>query len=204
MSVYSYVLNDCLYLNITNRCNNACTFCIKFKSRHFEDKHELWLGKEPSAQEVLKSIEEDIAKHRQIVFCGYGEPLIRLETVKEIARTLKEKGAVIRIDTDGQANLFHGRNILPELAGLADEIYISLNAHDSATYQKLCRPVFGEKAFDAVKNFAEEANNIVPSVVLTAVELPSVDMEKCRAIAEKIGIGFKLRPYYEKNYQPVQ
>lgn len=203
MSVYSYELNDCLYLNITNRCNNACTFCIKYRARRFEDKHELWLGKEPSAEEVLKDI-GDPARYRQIVFCGYGEPLIRLAVTKEIARSLKEKGAVVRINTDGLANLFHGRNILPELSGLADEMYVSLNAPDAETYQKLCLPVFGKRAFNAIRSFSEEAIKVIPKVVLTAVELPSVDMEKCRAIAEKIGAGFKTRPYYEKSYLPVQ
>ncbi len=203
MNTHSYELKDNLYLNITNRCNNACAFCIKFKSRRFEDKHGLWLDKEPSVKDVLKDI-GDPAKYRHIVFCGYGEPLIRLGLVKELAKALKEKGATVRIDTDGQSNLFHGRNILPELAGLVDEIYISLNAHDADTYQKLCNPVFGKKAFEAVKKFAEEAKKIVPVVVLTAVDLPSVDLEKCRTIAEKIGVGFKTRPYYEKSYQPVQ
>ncbi len=203
MNAYHYELKDNLYLNITNRCNNSCVFCIKFKSRLFEDKHRLWLDKEPSAGDILKEV-GDPKKYRHIVFCGYGEPLIRLGLVKEIAKALKEKGAVIRIDTDGQANLFHGRNILPELAGLVDEIYISLNAHDAAAYEKLCRPVSGKRAFEAVKKFAEEAKKHIPVVVLTVVDLPSIEKDKCREIADKIGIEFKIRPYYEKSYQPVQ
>jgi TatD DNase family protein len=203
MGTYSYELNGNLYLNLTNRCNNSCAFCIKFRSRLFEDKHELWLDREPSAQDVLNDI-EDPKKYRHIVFCGYGEPLIRLQLVKELAKALKEKGATIRIDTDGQANLFHGRNILPELAGIVDEIYISLNAHDNETYQKLCRPVFGKKAYEAVKLFAGEAKKHIPTVVLTAVELPGVDLAACKIAAEKIGVDFKTRPYYEKAYQPVQ
>lgn len=203
MNVCSYELNDCLYLNITNRCNNACTFCIKYRARRFEDKHDLWLDNEPSSEEVLKSI-GDHTRYRQIVFCGYGEPLIRLAAVKEISGPLKEKGAMIRINTDGLANMFHGRNILPELSGLVDEIYISLNAQASETYQKLCRPVFGEKAFDAIKSFAEEAKKHIPTVVLTAVSLPGIDEDSCRMIADNIGVGFKMRPYYEKSYQPVQ
>jgi TatD DNase family protein len=203
MSVYSYQLNDSLYLNITNRCNNSCTFCIKFRSRLFEDVHELWMDREPSAEDVLKDI-SDPSKYRHIVFCGYGEPLIRLALVKDLSKALKDRGASIRIDTDGQASMFHGRNILPELAGLVDEMYISLNAHDAETYQKLCRSVFGQRAFDAVKRFAEEAKEHIPKVVLTAVDLPGSDMNKCRLIAESLGVEFKIRPYYEKNYKPIQ
>jgi len=199
MSHYTYELKNSLYINLTNRCNNICTFCIKFKNRKFEGAHDLWLTKEPTAEQVLSSV--DTSKtYDQAVFCGYGEPLIRLELLKQVAKLLKEKGLYIRIDTDGQANLFHGRNIIPELAGLIDEINISLNAQDSETYQKLCRPVFGKKAHSAIIDFAKAAQGIIPKVILTAVDLPTVDKEKCKQIADELGVEFKVRPYYEENY----
>ena len=140
MPHYTYELGDSLYINLTNRCNNTCAFCIKFKNRLFEGLHELWLDREPEAEEVIEKI-GDHSKYKHIVFCGYGEPLIRLETLKKIAAFLKEKGCYIRIDTDGLANLFHGRDVLPELKGLIDKINISLNAPDEKTYVKLCRPL---------------------------------------------------------------
>ncbi len=137
------------------------------------------------------------------MFCGYGEPLIRLETVKKIAGELKKSGAYIRIDTDGQANLFHGRNIIPELAGLIDELNISLNAQDSGTYEKLCRSVWGEKGYQAILDFAKkakEASPAIPKVVLSLVDLPSVDKEKCAQIAQSLGVELRVRPYYEETY----
>jgi len=201
MGAYVYELNGSLYINLTNRCNNSCTFCIKFKNRMFEGLHELWLDREPSPEEVISSA-GDASKYRHVVFCGYGEPLIRLEALKKVASFLKEKGAYVRIDTDGQANLFHGRNILPELKGLVDEINISLNAQDEKTYQKLCKSVYKEKAFKGILDFAKAAKEVIPKVILTAVELPGVDIEKCRGIAECIGADFKARPYYEENYRP--
>lgn len=200
MAAYIYELKDSLYINLTNRCNNTCAFCIKFKNRLFEGVHELWLDREPSAEEVIEQI-GDPSKYKQIVFCGYGEPLMRLEALKKIASHLKEKGAYVRIDTDGQANLFYGRNILQELKGLVDEINISLNAPDKKTYDKLCRSVYGEKAHQHILDFASAAKEIVPKVVLTAVGLPGVDTDKCRSIAESIGVDFKARPYYEENYK---
>lgn len=199
MDTYAYELNGSLYLNITNRCNNSCTFCIKYKNRNFEDKYSLWMDKEPSVEEIIRAI-GDTSAYKQIVFCGYGEPLIRLQTVIEVSKALKAKGASVRIDTDGQANLFHGRDITPLLEGSIDEIRISLNSPDAPAYQKLCRPVFEEKAFKAIVKFAEEAKKHIPSVALTAVDLPGVDMQKCKDIADKIGVDFKIRPYYEKNY----
>ena len=200
MDTYTYELKNSLYLNITNRCNNSCAFCIKYKSRDFNERYSLWLNKEPSAKEVLDRI-TDPSKYGQVVFCGYGEPLIRLEVVTEIARAMKDKGSYIRIDTDGQANLFHGRNILPYLSGLVDELNISLNAQDAGTYEKICRPVFGKTAYHAVLEFAKLAKDVIPKVVLTAVDLPSVDLEKCKRIADEIGVDFKARPYYETTFK---
>lgn len=199
MDTYIYELKDRLYLNITNRCNNTCTFCIKYMQRTFNENYSLWLTKEPSPQEIIKLV-PDLQKYKEIVFCGYGEPLIRLDAVKTIANEFKIKGTYLRIDTDGQANLFHGRNIIPELAGMIDELNISLNAQDAQTYGKLCRPIFGEKAYHSLIEFAKTAKGVIPKVVLTAVELPSVDMEKCSKIAADIGVEFKIRPYYETNY----
>ena len=200
MSTYTYELGDSLYINLTNRCNNSCTFCIKFRNRKFENKFDLWLEKEPSAREILDEI-HDVSKYRQIVFCGYGESLIRLGALKEIATELKAKGANIRIDTDGQANLFHGRDVLPELKGLVDEMNISLNAQDKETYNRLCRPVFSEDAYDSIKQFASKAKEHIPKVTLSVVGLQGVDADLCRAEADKIGVGFRLRPYYEETYK---
>ena len=202
MSSLTYELNGALYLNITNRCNNSCTFCIKYKNRAFEGKHDLWLTKEPSAEEVIKEI-GDPKKHTQVVFCGYGEPLIRLEVVKQVSKFLKDNGVYVRIDTDGQANLFHGRNIIPELAGLIDELNISLNAQDSQTYNKLCNSVWREKGYKAIIEFAKSAkisSPPIPKIVLSVVDLPTVDKEKCEKIADEIGVEMRVRPYYEESY----
>ncbi len=199
MNTYTYELGDNLYINLTNRCNNQCTFCIKFKKRNFEDKFDLWLTKEPTAAQVLEEIPDPL-KYKQIVFCGYGESLIRVDTLVSIAKHLKQKGSTIRIDTDGQANLFHGKNILPMLNGLVDEINISLNAQDSELYQKLCLPVYKDKAYQAILGFARLAKDYIPKVILTAVALPSVDSNACKNIAQEIGVEFKARQYYESSY----
>jgi TatD family-associated radical SAM protein len=116
----AYQLGDSLYLNITNRCTNACTFCIRYQARCFHGSFRLWLEHEPSVEEILEVI-GDPGRFKEIVFCGYGEPLIRLETVKEVASKLKlgirHSALGIRVDTNGHANLFYQRNILPELKG---------------------------------------------------------------------------------------
>ncbi len=191
----AYAIRNSLYLNITNRCTNACSFCAKF--RDFTVKgHPLQLQHEPNFEEVIAAI-GDPSPYDEVVFCGYGEPLLRVELVKEVAAWLKKKGKKVRINTDGQANLVHDRNILPELEGLVDAVSVSLNAADAETYLKICHSTFGEKAFEGVKDFIREALHYIPSVTASAVTVPGLDVEACRRVAEDLGATFRSREYNE-------
>ncbi|MDF1579855.1 MAG: YchF/TatD family DNA exonuclease [Desulfuromonadales bacterium] len=191
----AYAIRDSLYLNITNRCTNSCTFCAKFKDWTVKG-HQLKLEREPSVAEVRAAI-GDPSRFREVVFCGYGEPLLRIDLVKEIAAWLKEQGCKVRVNTDGQANLVHQRNILPELHGLIDTVSVSLNAADAATYQHWCRSRFGEQGYVAVKEFLTLAKAHIPEVIATAVALPGLDMAACRAAADETGVKFRAREYNE-------
>jgi TatD DNase family protein len=191
----AYRIRDSLYLNTTNRCTNACVFCAKFRDYTVKG-HCLKLDHEPDAAEVKKAI-GDPSRYKEVVFCGYGEPLLRLELVKEIARWLKDKGVRVRVNTDGQANLVYGRNILPELSGLVDAISVSLNAPDAETYQHICKSTFGQESYQAVLDFIREAKKHIPSVTASVVTLPDIDVEACRAIAEELGVKFRVRQYVE-------
>ena len=191
-----YPIRNSLYLNLTNRCSNLCTFCAK-KASYVVKGHDLELSREPSAEELVQAV-GDPQRYQEIVFCGFGEPLLRLETVKTVAAELKKKGARVRIDTDGQANLVYGRNILPELKGLVDAVSVSLNAESPEKYQRLCRSPFGEESFHGILDFIREAKKVIPEVVATIVEMPGVDVEACRRLAEEeLGVKFKRRAYDE-------
>ncbi|MFA4859006.1 MAG: TatD family nuclease-associated radical SAM protein [Candidatus Margulisiibacteriota bacterium] len=209
MSAFTYKIGNALYLNITNRCTNQCTFCIRYISKIFNGAHPLWLTQEPTEEELLKEI-GDPTQYDEIVFCGYGEPLIRLELVKSLCKKIaaaRETGRSaarspkIRINTNGSANLFHQRNILPELDGLVDEMHISLNAENAQKYAAICRPTYGEKAYPALLEFAREAKNHIPAVTFSVVDLPDIDKAACQRIANELGIGFRVRPYYELKYK---
>ncbi|PLX88333.1 MAG: radical SAM protein [Desulfuromonas sp.] len=191
----AYQIRDSLYLNITNRCTNACIFCAKFDDFVVKG-HELQLDHEPDASELKRAI-GDPTRYDEVVFCGYGEPLLRLDLVKEIARWLKGQGIKVRINTDGQANLVHGRNVLPELSGLVDAVSVSLNAPDRATYQMLCQSQFAEEGYQAVKDFLRQAMDYIPEVVASAVTYPGVDIDACRAVANELGVEFRVREYQE-------
>jgi TatD DNase family protein len=191
-----YAIRNSLYLNLTNRCSNRCTFCAKNTS-YLVKGHDLKLAREPSAEELIQAV-GDPRRYQEIVFCGFGEPLLRLDTVKVVAAELKKRGGRVRIDTDGQANLIYGRNILPELKGLVDALSVSLNAENAQKYHHLCRSPFGEKGFQGVLDFIREAKKVVPEVVATIVEMPGVDVEECRKLAEdELGVIFKRRAYDE-------
>lgn len=189
----TYQFGGSLYINITNRCTNDCLFCIRRTSEGI-GAYDLWLDHEPDLEETLAAVSET-GCYRESVFCGYGEPLVRAGLVLAAARELKKKGATVRINTNGQANLIHGRNIAAELKGLVDAVSISLNAADARTYVEICRPQAGAEAYTAVLEFTRECRLYVPKVVLTAVEWPGVDAEKCRTIASSLGAEFRLRRF---------
>ncbi len=198
----AYRIRNSLYLNITNQCTLSCVFCPKFddwmvKGHYLKNDHE------PTEEEILKAIEEvgDVNQFQEVVFCGFGESTLRLELLKSVAKTLKERskgGSRLRLDTEGLGNLVHRRNILPELAGLIDSVSVSLNAPDAKTYAKVCPSKFGEQAFPAVKEFILEAKKHIPTVVASAVGLPNMDIAAIKKIAEEdLGVPFRLRPYDE-------
>ena len=191
----AYQIRNSLYLNITNRCTNHCIFCAKFEDFVVKG-HELLLEREPTAEEVMQAI-GDASGFDEVVFCGYGEPLLRLELIKEVAGRLKQQGIKIRVNSDGQANLVHKRNILPELAGLVDAISVSLNAPNADEYQRLCQSGFGVEAFQAIKDFLRQAPEYIPEVIATAVTYPGVNIVACEQLAQELGVQFRAREYQE-------
>jgi len=193
--IITYRLEDSLYVNMTNRCSNRCEFCIRNFGDGISGSGSLWLDHEPTVGEVSADIIKNADGCREIVFCGYGEPLMRLDDV--IAVIKKVKPAInkpVRINTNGQADLIHGRKTAGELAGLADTVSISLNAPDAKGYDSICHSDYGEKSFDAVIRYAADCKKYVPNVVLSVVDvMPPDDIEKCRKIAERAGVGFRVR-----------
>ena len=185
-----YRIRDNLYLNITDRCTNRCSFCVRFHSDYVKG-HNLRLLDEPSEEELKDAI-GDPSRFREVVFCGYGEPLLRLEMVKSLARWIKERGGKVRINTNGHGNIVNRRNILPELHGIVDSLSVSLNAHDEEIYEKICSPVV-KGAFREVISFMREARQYIPHVQATVVQMEGVDTEKCREITDGLGITLRVR-----------
>ncbi len=191
--MYTYELKENLYINLTNKCTNKCSFCIKDISDGIGG-NTLWLEKEPETQEIIEAVGNPEG-YKEIVFCGFGEPLMRLEQVLEISRYIKKNYRVkIRLNTNGQANLMYGKDIIPLLEGLIDSVSVSLNAKNAEDYQKLCDSEYGEEAYYAVLDFIKECKEYIPEVIITVVDIMSPEeIRQCSAIAEELGVQFRVR-----------
>jgi TatD DNase family protein len=189
---FVYKIRNSLYINLTNRCTNDCTFCARGKS-YMVKGHNLKLEKEPSADDVIKLI-GDPSEYDEIVFCGYGEPLLRLDEVMTISKYVKEKGGRIRINTNGQANLIHKKNILESLKGLVDAISVSLNAENKEKYNEICHSIFGKDTYNEIKDFTIKAKKVIPKVSVSVVDMPGVDVSACEQVAkQELEVDFKVR-----------
>jgi TatD DNase family protein len=188
-----YTIGDNLYINLTNRCSCKCSFCIRFVTPVLAG-YDLTLEEEPSVEQILESI-PDPSIYTEIVFCGYGEPTMRLQELLEIAGKLKGRGASIRLNTNGHGSLINGRNIVPELINRIDALSVSLNAANARDYVDLCNPQAGEDAFHATVDFILEALKNGLPVTATAVDIPGLDIDKVETLAKSLGAKWRLRMY---------
>lgn len=207
MNTYVYSIEDdaentqTLYVNLTNKCSNACVFCIRTTVDDIKGKN-MWLENEDfSAEDVLRQF-ENFNTPEEVVFCGFGEPLMKFDILKEVAINLKQKGIKIRINTNGTGNIISKKNIVPELAKFTDEISISLNAPTKEQYDKISKPKF-ENTFAEMLDFAKKSveNNI--KTTLTVVDKHpdyTLDLDDCRKIANEIGAEFRVREWLNKGY----
>ena len=207
----AYLLDGKVYINLTNRCTNTCIFCLR------NDKDDvcgqtLWLDDENiTAKDVITQFEKTIqplnhstVQPMEITFCGYGEPLLKLDLLKEAAKYLKEKypNIKLRINTNGHANFVHKRNVAEELKGLIDTISVSLNGSNEEEYNRLSQPSF-ENAYEEVKQFIKSCVDAKINTVATIVDGykgQHLDIEKCKQIADSLGATFRVREWIQNGY----
>ena len=202
----TYEYEGALYVNLTNKCNCACEFCLRHGKAQgsIYTQDSPWLEREPTRQEALDSfLSRDIPSYREIVFCGYGEPTYRLDDLLWLVDQLKERFGdalpPVRINTNGHANLIHGRDVCPDLKGRIDTLSISLNADNAADYTALCHPQQGEQAYQAMLDFARTSAHYVPNVVLTIVDKDKTpeEIEHCKQIAASLGVTLRIRSFID-------
>ncbi len=194
-----YKVHNNLYVNLTNKCPCACTFCLRKKLDELEQSGSLWLEHEPSIHEVKEEFKKfDLSLYDEVVFCGFGEPTERLDDLLAIAKFIKETyQKPIRINTNGLSDLINKEDTAPKFQGVVDTISISLNTPNAERYYELTRNKFGISSFDAMLKFAQNVKKYVPKVVLTTVEttLTKEEEEQCREICDCIGVTYRIRPW---------
>ena len=199
MMTITYPVKTGIYVNMTNRCPCACTFCLRHNGEGVYGSDSLWRGREPTVKEVCDSIDTwDLSKYNEIVFCGYGEPTERLYDLLEVAKYIKSKSDIkIRINTNGLADLIWNEKTAPKLEGLIDTVSVSLNATNKEEYLKVVRPKFGIDSYDAMLNFTKDCSKYVPNVVMTVVDVVTSkeEQEICGKICESVGAVLRVRPY---------
>lgn len=199
MMTITYVVKNGIYVNMTNRCPCACTFCLRQNGDGIFGSGPLWLEREPSVKEVCDSIDTwELTGYDEVVFCGYGEPTERLEELLQVAAHIKEKSDIkIRINTNGLSDLIWGEKTAPKLKGLIDTVSVSLNATNKEEYFRMVRPKFGPDSYDAMLRFTKECTEYVPEVVMTVVDvvISKEEQERCREICEALGATLRVRPY---------
>ncbi|MBR2215888.1 MAG: TatD family nuclease-associated radical SAM protein [Selenomonadaceae bacterium] len=188
-----------LYVNLTNRCNCACTFCLR-QYKKMAAESSLWLEKEPTTEEVKTALNEapwDFIK--ETVFCGFGEPTLRQEALTELLRYVKElrPDMPTRLNTNGLGELEYGQEIAADFAGILDTISISLNAATAERYLELTRAKYGLSSYEGMLAFAVHAQKYVPHVVLTIVDKveDADEIAKCRELCQQRGLTLRVRPY---------
>ena len=192
-----YTYHNQAYANITNRCNCNCRFCIRSHGNAVGEAESLWLKKDPSLADVKEAMDHfGLDRYQELVYCGYGEPTCALDVLLESARYAKEKyGVSIRINTNGLANLYHRKNIIPLLKGVVDALSISLNAPTPEKYNDVARPQH-DHAFETMLDFAREAKKYIPIVKLSVVDIISAeDIMACQELADSLGLPLRIRKY---------
>ena len=192
-----YTYKNQVYANITNRCDCNCQFCIRSHKDSVGEADNLWHKSEPTLEEIRQAMDAfDFKGYDELVYCGYGEPTCALDNLLASAAYAKEKQNIkIRLNTNGLANLYHKRNIIPELAKVIDSVSVSLNAPTAEKYQEVTRPQF-ENAFPALLEFAELAKGAFEHVQFAIVDvLPEEESKECQRIADERGIYLKIRKF---------
>lgn len=190
-----YRVGQALYINLTNRCHNACTFCVRDERESVGAAESLWLDREPTPDETLSAWEAfGPERYTETVFCGYGEPTERLDALLTVARGIRARlpGHRVRLNTNGQGSLLAGRDVTPELSGLIDSVSVSLNASGAEEYAEVCRPAQGRAAYEAMLAFASAAKAHIPEVTLSVVA-GTTDEAAARQIADRLGLPLRVR-----------
>ena len=197
-----YKFEGKLYINITNGCPCDCVFCIRKNGDSIEDNDSLWLEREPTFEEICAAFDAfEKTGISEAVFCGYGEPMVRADTLIKTAEYIKANSELkLRVNTNGLVRLIHKDFDVSRFKGVIDSFSISLNAPNAKRYNEVTRPHFGEAAFDEMLNFAKDVKAMGIETAFTVVDvITPEETAECGKLAESLGIPLRVRAYVTDN-----
>jgi TatD family-associated radical SAM protein len=206
MDTYAYILEDNLYINLTNLCTNDCIFCIRSLNDAVAGSNLNLQSEKIKIEDVLDQVKEKITPQvKEVVFCGYGEPTLKLDLIKQVAEFTKKHYPHLptRINTNGQANVIYKRNVVPELKGLIDKVSISLNSDNAEQYQELSKSKFGNEIYEDVKTFAklcQDSGIDTTLTIVTGYQNNIINVDNCQKIADELGVKLRIREWLDEGY----
>ena len=221
----AYSLGRTLYLSLTNRTNarpivdtRGPSFRMPIESGFVRlpegVQHEPTPAELAAVVEACYDVREDIVGMGEndpgVVFGGAGEPLLRLDALRETVDEVRTRrhGVPFRVSTNG---LFPA-STAAALAELDVAVTVALQTADPAQYDALMRPApdVAEGSVPppwsdgnvgarhaAVCAFVVSCVEAGVRVECTAVAAPGVDLTATRRLAEALGaVAFRTREYF--------
>ena len=171
-------------------------FCVRDITDSVGGSDSLWLDHEPTIDELKAELEKfNLDEYEEVVFCGYGEPLMRINEVVEFANYIKTKKNIkIRVNTNGLADLIHKKKTAVLLKDAIDAVSISLNAPNEEVYLEVAKPAFGIKSFDAMLSFAKDCKTCIKEVCFSVVdEITDEEIRQSQELADSLDIPLRVR-----------
>ena len=195
---YVYTLDGNLYINLTNKCSNACDFCVRNERSSYYGNY-LWLKNgDPTVEKVIAAANGfgDLSRFNEVVFCGFGEPTYKVAEMVALCDFFHEKGLKTRLNTNGQGNLINKRDIVPDLKDKIDFVNISLNASCYEKYQPICRSQFKEAGFEGMIEFAKLCRRNGVNCRFSIVDcIGEEEVAACKCLADSVKIPLYVRKY---------
>ena len=195
---------ETVYVNLTNACTNSCVFCLR------EQKDDvcganMWHDGNYTLENIIEQFNKYNPTPKNVVFCGYGEPFLKKDMMKEFAQYLRKNhpNIKIRVNTNGHANAIYKMNVAEEFKDLLDEASVSLNSDNVEQYNEICQPKI-ENAFEAMKDFLKSCNEAgiktYASIVTGFDNTTKINVENCEKIAKELGAEFRNREFITNGY----
>lgn len=195
---------ETVYVNLTNSCTNSCVFCLRTQKDDVCGAN-MWHDGEYTLDDIINQFQSYNPTPKEVVFCGYGEPFLRREMMKEFCKYLRKNypEIKIRVNTNGHANAIYKTNVAEEFKDLIDAVSVSLNASNSSEYDEICKPKI-QNAYSEVKKFikacVDAGIDVSASVVTGFDKIHNIDVEKCEEISRELGAKFRNREFITNGY----